>query len=197
MSQQNQKNQKSNGFAAIEMLMVLLTLAIIGVAGYIVAKNVDNKKPAAAKPPVSTPAKSTTTPGYLTADTQFLTAMASQNKAGADALETPAFQQFVKAQSGTTSFYSACTAAGVLCTYEFLPANLEKATTAVSPYTAKNGVKGEQELITVKQATSSDSATTSSSYSFKLDAVHSGSGSTWLIDLVDQTGTTSFSATVN
>lgn len=52
---------KSDGFTVVEFALVIVTLAIIGVAGYFVAKHVDKNKPIAATTTASTTkAKSTT-----------------------------------------------------------------------------------------------------------------------------------------
>jgi Flp pilus assembly pilin Flp len=81
----NKLNKNEHGFTAIEILLVVVTLAIIGTAGYFVAKHIDKKNtPTTAvatvsktttKTPIKTltdPAKeTTTTPAYTNATTIF------------------------------------------------------------------------------------------------------------------------------
>lgn len=62
----NDLNKNSNGFTVVEVLLVIVTLAIIGGAGYFVAKHIDNQAPTAAPTSATTKsattAKTTTTP---------------------------------------------------------------------------------------------------------------------------------------
>ena len=43
----NKTSKNETGFSVVDLLLVLVTLAVIGVAGYLVAKHVDNKNAAA------------------------------------------------------------------------------------------------------------------------------------------------------
>ena len=52
----------SEGFSAVEFLLVIVTLAIIGVAGYFVAKHVDNKTPTPPKSSTSSSSSKIPTP---------------------------------------------------------------------------------------------------------------------------------------
>jgi hypothetical protein len=63
----------SNGFSTVELLLVIVTLAIIGVAGYFVAKHVDKKTPA----PVAATTASTSTKPVTTTKTTASTSAAS------------------------------------------------------------------------------------------------------------------------
>jgi len=75
-------SKDNNGFSAVEVLLVLVTLAIIGVAGYAVARHVNNKNSVA---PTVTTSTSPTSAKTLTKTTATQPAVTSTNKTYTDA----------------------------------------------------------------------------------------------------------------
>lgn len=131
--------------------------------------------------------------GYEAVIQEFITAIQNNDKKTADSLQSPAFSQSNQTQAGTTSFYSACQSAGVFCTGAFAKSYLATATKTTKTYTAVNGVKGEEDNYTVTTASNTGSSTSNSTNTVTIAVVPSGN--TWLVDYVNEGGSSSANGT--
>jgi hypothetical protein len=73
-------NKNSSGFTTVEVLLALLTLAVVGTAGYFVARHVDNKPQKTSTPVAKLIAPTVPSgPGYLAARQEWLAWPTSSN----------------------------------------------------------------------------------------------------------------------
>jgi hypothetical protein len=185
------------------VVLLIVVLALVGGAMLYAKSN--NKTKAPAK---STATTKTTTAGatgtskttqaanstsYTGTIQTFLTAMENKDKTTADALQSPAFSKYIKSQAPTTSYYSACQSAGQFCTGVYVKSLLANAATQIKDYTAMSGVKGKEEIFTIKFNGKSKTASGagSSSSTLTLTVATIPSGNSWVVDYVNSASNSS------
>lgn len=191
-------------------VVITLVLIIISVAGTVAALKLgrSNKTTNSSNPTgTSTPSASSqntqtkttssaTATGYEDIVNQFITAIQNKDKKTADSLESLAFQASTKKDSDTTSFYDACQQAGEFCTASFSSQYLAKATKVTQDYTAANGTKGKKIIYTINQSSGNGQGVSSNSTT-EITLAAIPSGSSWLIDFFDETGSTGASGALS
>lgn len=117
--------------------------------------------------------------------------MQNKDKASADSLFTKEFQAVIKASTdnASSSFYDTCVQSGEFCTSYFSEATVSKYDKKYQEYTAKNGTKGKQAVYTASETSSNNQgANCNSKSTTTMTIALIPSGSSWLIDNLDQSG---------
>lgn len=186
------KSQK--GFAALEGLLILVIIAILGFTGWYVHKSSDkasqnlNNAVKANNQTAVAPVKTATPESVVES---FNESIISGDKAKADALTTDYFKVQIKSEAQTESFYDAC-AAEAGCVDMFKQLESYKPTPKTTTYAAKDGTKGKTLTYTytmkIESFGSQSSETTHIIYSLI------PKGSSWMIDNLDANGDSTASA---
>jgi hypothetical protein len=177
--------KKRNSKIKIVFIVAIVIFILAGsLAVYAV---VNSNKDSSAKNPASgspTLAPTTKTSGADAAIDGFIEAIIKKDKSKADALQTKAMQETVKAQMGTTSLYDSCQTEDNFCDQLFSKEYLNSGTVKTIDYTAKDGTKGKQRVYTVttkdSQTNSTLSGTSKSTTTITFAAIELDNN--WMID---------------